>query len=350
MASPEQINHRAVVASAATWPFAGISTVLFFMRLFARWRLPKQARNWEDFVLTLAWLFAIVQAAIFQKALDSARELDPKDLPGTVPPAAFWAIMMNNWSFLSIEIPKVAVAILITHLFRPSLWIRVVIWGLCVTINVLAIVGFVITFVMCDPVPGQWDPFQYPETKCWHRSVQIMYACVLCGISSFINIAFAIYPAVVVWQLQMPQWKKISTVGLMGLGLVAFVFSVIKLYYMTFLLDDPPPLDLVYLCAQLGIWNRIENDFVLMAGLLPFVPPFVKACSQFMKTHASSISNRFNSTNQLSSLKSYKQGQGDYQDIELVAKENKRDMGETASETSLGKNYRYSVTKPSSVC
>lgn len=219
-ATQEQFDHRANVASAATWPFAGISTVLFFMRLFTRWRLPKQARNWDDFVLTLAWVFAIVQAAIFQKALDAAKALDRSDMPGTVPPAAFWAILMNNWSFLSIEIPKVAVAMLIIHLFRPSLWVRIVIWVLCVTINVLAVVGFIITWVMCDPVAGQWDPFKYPQVKCWPRRVQILYACVLCGISSFINIAFSVYPAVVVWQLQMPRWKKISTIGLMGLGLV----------------------------------------------------------------------------------------------------------------------------------
>ncbi|KAJ5084749.1 hypothetical protein NUU61_009328 [Penicillium alfredii] len=348
MITQEQMNHRANVASAATWPFAGISTALFMMRLFARWRLPKQARNFEDFMLTLAWVFAIVQAAIFQKALDSAKELDPNDMPGTVPKAAFWAIMMNNWSFLSIELPKVAVAILITHLFRPALWVRISIWILCVTINVLAVVGFIITWVMCNPVAGQWDPFTYPQAQCWPRSIQITYACVLSGISTFINIAFSVYPAIVVWRLQMPLWKKMSTIGLMGLGLVAFVFSIIKLYYMTFLLDGPGPLDLIYLCAQLGIWNRIENDFVLMVGLLPFVPPFIKSCSQFTKKHLTINSQRHKSS-QYSTLASQKQDTrvNDNLELELTAHAQKPGLGDTWSDNSVGKSHRDSMGKGS---
>lgn len=220
MVTKEQIDHIAHVASAATWPFAGISTLLFLMRVVAQLRKTTQKSYWEDFMLTSSWIFAIVQAAIFQVALNAAKDLDTANLRGTVPPAAFWAILMNNWSFLSIELPKVCVAILIVRLFRPALWLQVVIWGLCATINVLAVVGFIITWVMCNPVAGQWDPYKYPTTKCWPRSIQITYACVLCGISSFVNIAFSIYPAIVVWKLQMARWKKISTIGLMGLGLV----------------------------------------------------------------------------------------------------------------------------------
>lgn len=34
------------------------------------------------------------------------------------------------------------------------------------------------------------------------------------------DIAFAVYPGIVVWGLQMPTWKKFSATALMGLGLV----------------------------------------------------------------------------------------------------------------------------------
>lgn len=33
------------------------------------------------------------------------------------------------------------------------------------------------------------------------------------------DIAFAVYPGIVVWRLQMPIWKKVSTIALMSLGL-----------------------------------------------------------------------------------------------------------------------------------
>ncbi|KAJ5482338.1 hypothetical protein N7475_001150 [Penicillium sp. IBT 31633x] len=348
MATVEQIDHIAIVASAVTWPFAGISTVLFFMRIFAQLRHTTQKSYWEDLMLTLSWSFAIAQAAIFQVALDAAKDLDLTNLPATVPRAAFWAILMNNWSFLSIELPKVCVAILLVRLFRPALWLRIIIWGLCVTINVLAVGGFIITWVMCNPVAGQWNPYKYPTAKCWPRSIQITYACVSCGVSSFINIAFSVYPAIVVWKLQMARWKKFSTIGLMSLGLVAFAFSVVKLYYMTFLLAGPAPLDLIYLCAQLGIWNRIENDFVLMVGLLPFIPAFFQACTSLKRTRSSSDGSRFKS-NQYYSIGSNKQRKDPDNQLDVEMASLRRQLKEDASSSvSFERNNGGKLAKPAS--
>ncbi|KAJ5164252.1 uncharacterized protein N7500_006082 [Penicillium coprophilum] len=347
MVTGEQIDHIAIVASAVTWPFAGISTVLFFMRIFAQLRHTTQRSYWEDLMLALSWSFAIVQAVILQIALNAAKDLDINNQPGTVPKAAFWAIMMNNWSFLSIELPKVCVAILLVRLFRPALWLRIAIWGLCVIINVVAVGGFIITWVMCNPVAAQWNPWKYPTAKCWPRSTQITYACVSCGISSFINIAFSVYPAIVVWKLQMARWKKVGTIGLMGLGLVAFAFSVVKLYYMTFLLADPPPVELIYLCAQLGIWNRIENDFVLMVGLLPFVRSFFKACTN-LKAHSSSSGSRFKS-DQYYSINSHKQRKDPDDQLDVEMSSLGRQLKEEASSSlSFDRNHGGKLAKPAS--
>src|SRR5699024_10371408 len=74
------------------------------------------------------------------------------------------------------------------------------------------------------------------------------------------------------------------------------------------------------LCVELGIWNRIENDFVLMVGLLPFVPSFIKSCTQLTKTHLSSTGQRFKGS-QYSSLGYQKQGSrtNDTAQFELTA-------------------------------
>ena len=39
------------------------------------------------------------------------------------------------------------------------------------------------------------------------------------------DIAFSIYPSIVIWDLQMPTWKKLSTMALMSLGLALVPFS-----------------------------------------------------------------------------------------------------------------------------
>ncbi|KAJ5621266.1 hypothetical protein N7528_006049 [Penicillium herquei] len=295
MATTDEIKHLADVAAAATWPFCALATILFFMRVFSVWRLKNEARTWEDLVLAISWMMEIIQAAIFQKQLDYAKALDLTRQPETVPNAVFWALLMNDWSYFSIEFPKIAVALLATNLFRAGRWSRVAIWSLCILVNVMAIGGFIITWVMCDPVAGQWNPWKHPNVKCWPRAVQIKYACVTCAFSSLFNIALCVYPATVVWHLQMPRWKKVSTIGLTGLGLVAFIFSIVKLWALTKLVHSPGEVQLIYDSEELGIWNRIENDFVLMVGLLPFAPAFFKTFNEFTRGHISGISQRLSS-------------------------------------------------------
>ena len=110
-------------------------------------------------------------AAAFQKALDSARQITAVDASGVIPTAAFWVIFTDAWAFFSIALPKLGVGILIIRIFRPQRWLNVSIMTLSVALNILAIVGFVLTFVQCDPVAGQWNPFQYPQTRCWNRDI-----------------------------------------------------------------------------------------------------------------------------------------------------------------------------------
>jgi hypothetical protein len=155
----------------------------------------------------------------------------------TIPVAAFWVIFTDTWVFLSIALPKLGVGILIIRIFLPRRWLHVSILALCWTLNILAILGVILIFVQCNPIVGQWNPFKYPQTRCWHRSIALTYACSVSGrfqnfsgvyyavyspkigISAFMDFAFAVYPGIVVWGLQMPTWQKLSTTALMGLGL-----------------------------------------------------------------------------------------------------------------------------------
>lgn len=52
---------------------------------------------------------------------------------------------------------------------------------------------------------------------------------------------------------------------------------------------------------EIEIWNRIENDFVLMIGLLPYAPGFIKAFLQFTRTIVLSLNHQPNSTEYKSS-------------------------------------------------
>ena len=90
----------------------------------------------------------------FQLALTSTSRLDLNDLPGTVPPAVFWSLFTDSWSFLSVTLPKVGVAFLLVRIFRPRAWEKAVILSMAIGLFIICIAGFVICFVQCNPAAG----------------------------------------------------------------------------------------------------------------------------------------------------------------------------------------------------
>jgi hypothetical protein len=121
----------------------------------------------------------------FQLALSATLKVDLNDnsmAAQTVPDAVFWSLFTDSWAFLSVTLPKVGVAFLLVRIFRPKPWVRATIMTLALGLFVVCIAGFIICFVQCNPVPGQWDPYKYPNVKCWHRNVQMIYSLAAsCG-------------------------------------------------------------------------------------------------------------------------------------------------------------------------
>ena len=181
----------------------------------------------------------VVLAVSYQLALSTARNSTAADLPGTYPTPVFWALFTDAWAFLSICIPKLGVALLLSRMLRPKRWLKITMITYCIVLVILAIVGFIITFTQCDPVAGQWNPWKYPGVKCWNRNIQLEYAITVSGkcpsssesfkafklinfatlaMSALTDLAFSIYPGVVIWNLNMATWKRINAVALMSLG------------------------------------------------------------------------------------------------------------------------------------
>ncbi|KAJ5587720.1 uncharacterized protein N7459_003485 [Penicillium hispanicum] len=303
MGHPADLQTTGQQASAATWPFFAISTLLFLMRSYSRLRLHTDALGWDDLVISFSWVLCLIRAISFQLAINAAERISLADFPGTVPSAAFWSIFTYTWAFVSIALPKLGVGILINRVFRPARWLRQAIIIFCIFLNVIAIVGLVITFVECNPVDGQWDPYKYRKVTCWNRNIQLIYACILSGISAFADCAFTVYPSVIIWRLQMPKWTRISTIALMGLGFASFAFAIVKLWANTRLMkaqdtvgiisESHPRLSVrsrsnlpVVDCVRIAMWSSIENDFVLSAACLPAVPPCIRASRAFLRSHS----------------------------------------------------------------
>ncbi|PYI29050.1 hypothetical protein BP00DRAFT_448750 [Aspergillus indologenus CBS 114.80] len=269
-----------------------MSTFIFAMRTSSRLCFSKDGLAWEDLIITLSWVLNIIRAAALQRSANAYRAVELTNLPESFPAAFFWAVFADSWAFLSIDIPKLGIAILTCRILRPPRWLQTSVIVSCVILNVLSTVGFVLCFVQCTPVAGQFDPWKYPHVKCWPRKVSLDYACAVGSLSAVIDILFSIWPGFIIWKLQMPTWKRVSAMGLMSIGIASCIFAFIKLYSNTTLLGVNDPIVQLDRVLQIALWNSIENVFVLIAACLPAAPPIIRAFSRALRRRTLKASPR----------------------------------------------------------
>ena len=58
MTQQEDLSTFTLQASAATWPFFTIATILFGLRTVARLWYTEASFGWDDFVISLSWVCA----------------------------------------------------------------------------------------------------------------------------------------------------------------------------------------------------------------------------------------------------------------------------------------------------
>jgi hypothetical protein len=183
----------------------------------------------------------MVRAATLQKAVNSVRNIDLSHASDTVPPATFWASFTCVWTFVCLGIPKLGMALLVCRLFRPRRSVRLFVIISVSILCVLGLIGFIIWYVQCDPVMGRFDRWRYPETRCWDPDIANIIACVLSGefysytpflevrdgytyfyllgLSTLTDIGFSIWPALMIWKLQMRLSRKLSAIAMMSMGI-----------------------------------------------------------------------------------------------------------------------------------
>jgi len=71
----------------------------------------------------------------------------------------------------------------------------------------------------------------------------------------------------------------------------AFAFGLVKVANKSTLLGAPDLNKLLTDALHIGLWNSIENDFVLMAAFLPSVRPLFRSRKQLSST--SKVSSSF---------------------------------------------------------
>ncbi|KAI0023809.1 hypothetical protein F4780DRAFT_24345 [Xylariomycetidae sp. FL0641] len=153
---------------------------------------------------------------------------------------------------------------------------RIMLWLVMFLATFSAMIGFIAVVITCRPIGKNWDPVLQADPTIGYC---LDYG-IIQGISYYISAssiitdwACAIIPCFIVWNLQMKRRLKISVAGILALGAVASLTTIIRLPYLgayTALEDT------YYKVCNIVLWSQIECGIGIIAGSLPSLRRLLK--------------------------------------------------------------------------
>ncbi|KAL8651805.1 MAG: hypothetical protein Q9210_003055 [Variospora velana] len=156
---------------------------------------------------------------------------------------------------------KFAIAALLVTLHGPRFAKAktIFIWTLVGFQTAFVAIGIVMIYTQCRPVAKLWRD-SLPGT-CDGRGRNQTFAYAQGGVASFVDLALAIYPIILFWDLRVKLFKKLV------LGSVCAIIRTVNVSGLSHTHD------VTHAVARLVIWNTTEMYLVLLAGSLPGLRP-----------------------------------------------------------------------------
>ncbi|KAF5679246.1 integral membrane protein PTH11 [Fusarium heterosporum] len=249
-----------------------LSTLFVFGRVFTRKRIIG-ALHLDDWFTIVAVIFQWCQVAVTIVAVRSGngRHFDTLDV-SQQQNAIFYTILGFPFGVMAFGFPKLAVVALITRLMNPGRMHKIFLWALAGTCMLSLIGCIIILFAQCSPVESQWT-FSITDKTCWSPYILVDFAIFSGALSATTDLYLAIYPAVVLYSLQMNKRKKVALSCALGIGSIA---TIVAIYKCTRLPSLASP-DFSYDTSDLVIWTIIEASTIIIACCIPVLQPLVDA-------------------------------------------------------------------------
>ncbi|RTE78244.1 hypothetical protein BHE90_007291 [Fusarium euwallaceae] len=247
-----------------------LSTIFVAGRVYTRKKILG-ALHLDDWLTIVSVIFEWTQVALSIIAVrrGNGRHFDTLTL-SQKQDAILFTILGFPFGVMAFGIPKLAVVALLTRIMNPGRVQQIILWGLA-GFCMLSLFGcIIILFAQCRPAASQWD-FSITEKTCWSPYILVDFAIFAGALSATTDLYLAVYPAVILWQLQMNIRKKIALSFALGIGSISTIVAIYKCTRLPSLASA----DFSYDTSDLVIWTIIESSTIIIACCIPVLQPLV---------------------------------------------------------------------------
>ncbi|KAL4802465.1 hypothetical protein BDV18DRAFT_163868 [Aspergillus unguis] len=277
--------------TAASWSLGGISIVLVGLRLYIR-VLVTRIPGWDDFFVAFALANAVVCSALAQVAVHYGLGMHISDIAdqNDRTNAAKYTVLAPNFSVISSATGKLAVAFFLLRLLGQSArpwhrWFLYILSALSIAWNtfaVIAIIGF------CRPAKKIWEPDT--PGSCFPLQLQLFGGISQAAFNAVADLALAGFPLVVFRKVQLPLFKKIGVIGILGAGVFAAAATMVKCILLKRL---PEHDDITWSSAPITTtWYTVEMYVIIICATLPTLPQVYNGLRHKQQSYYNSYDQR----------------------------------------------------------
>ncbi|KAL3456725.1 hypothetical protein BJX64DRAFT_36899 [Aspergillus heterothallicus] len=241
---------------------ASLATIVCVARLYVRAVVVKSF-GVDDivviFALLLALMFAAISVALSYYGIGRHQDEIPQQDLIDMQYVAYISYCVYLWVGAAV---KISLAVFIMRVF-PTPTIRKLGYGIIIFLLIFAISGELPLILQCSPVRAAYDP--NVKGNCLSANtlfgIQVYQGIVMICV----DIYLFVLPIPTTWKLQMSRQRRLSIIGLFGIGLLACVAGITRLPFLVYTNGG----DFTYQGAMASIWMNVEFALALIAGSLP---------------------------------------------------------------------------------
>uniref|UniRef100_A0A093VHN4 Rhodopsin domain-containing protein n=1 Tax=Talaromyces marneffei PM1 TaxID=1077442 RepID=A0A093VHN4_TALMA len=279
----DSTQDRGTVILVAMWTTTSIATIFVAARLYTRAKIVRSL-GLDDYLISMSILLGLLFVSL---TTASVRAGDGRHADSLTSHAFERAALLNTAGFapgiLSFVIPKLGVVALLCRIFNPTQRWKIFLWSFVGGGGLLICGCIIIIYAQCNPTKALWTGVG----NCWNPGILVDYSIFAGALSAVIDIFLAIYPAVILWRLQLPLRRKVLLLAAFALG--AWTSGRIRFH-----LQHLGACNLDKVMTSIGsrrilllTFFSAESNAVIIAACIPTIIPLIETL--FFKRNAKSF-------------------------------------------------------------
>ncbi|EWC46411.1 hypothetical protein DRE_04354 [Drechslerella stenobrocha 248] len=165
----------------------------------------------------------------------------------------------------SITLIKMSILFLYERIIPTNHPMRKVLTGFMIFQFIYFLVSEFVFIFQCSPIEGalSLDLRIHGSPKCFGMKPMLYSFCI---IHIFMDLALLVLPIRVIWELQMPMKRKITTLSLFVIGAIGCICAVMRVVTLAQLLDG---FDFTWTIYDPGMWGLLELTIGIICACIP---------------------------------------------------------------------------------